>query len=104
LPAQRQVNVRWQDYVLADDAILIAPDSKVTTIDLTDASHAFQTAQGSPVTDSSIRLGLNAGRLFSPFKIKISSFKRPFSSSRLLHRPTHVCLHGCAQQTLPVLF
>jgi RHS repeat-associated protein len=52
LPSQRQVNVPWQDYVFADDVVLIQPDSKVTTIDLTNTTQAFQVAQGSMVTDN----------------------------------------------------
>ncbi|MFZ1829048.1 MAG: Ig domain-containing protein, partial [Candidatus Competibacteraceae bacterium] len=50
LPAQRQVNVPWQDFVVLDDAILIAKDAKVTTIDLTNTT-TMQAAQGSVVTD-----------------------------------------------------
>jgi PASTA domain/PKD domain len=52
LPAQRQVNTPWQDYVFADDAILIQPDPKLNTIDLTNTTQAFQVAQGSAMTDS----------------------------------------------------
>ncbi len=50
LPAQRQVNVPWQDFVVLDDAILIPRDAKVTTIDLSNTT-TMQTAQGSVVTD-----------------------------------------------------
>lgn len=50
LPAQRQVNVPWQDYVVLDDAILIPKDAKVTTIDLSNTT-TLQAAQGSVVTD-----------------------------------------------------
>ncbi len=52
LPAQRQIETRWQDYSLADDLVLVAQDSKLTRIDLTDASQPFQVAQGSVVTDA----------------------------------------------------
>ena len=51
LPAQRQANVPWQDYVLMEDVVLIALDSQVTTIDL-EASVPFQVARGSVVTDT----------------------------------------------------
>jgi RHS repeat-associated protein len=50
LPAQRQVNVPWQDFVVLDDAILIPKDAKVTTIDLSNTT-TMQAAQGSVVTD-----------------------------------------------------
>ena len=50
LPAQRQVNVPWQDFVVLDDAILIPKDAKVTTIDLSNTT-TMQAAQGSIVTD-----------------------------------------------------
>ena len=51
LPAQRQVNVPWQDFVVMDDVVLIALDSQVTTIDL-GSSAPFQVAQGSMMTDA----------------------------------------------------
>ena len=52
LPAQRQVNSPWQDYVYADDAILIQQDTKLNTIDLTNTTQAFQVARGNPITDA----------------------------------------------------
>ena len=51
LPAQRQVNVPWQDYVVLDDVVLIPRDGKVTQINL--AATTVQAAQGSVVTDAS---------------------------------------------------
>ncbi len=50
LSAQRQVDVPWQDYVIASDVILLQPDTKVTEISLTETTQA-QVAQGSVVTD-----------------------------------------------------
>ncbi len=50
--AQRQVNAPWQDYVWAEDAIMVAYDTKVTTIDLANANNTIQVAQGSTVTDA----------------------------------------------------
>lgn len=52
LPAQRQIETRWQDYSLADDLVLVPQDSKLTRIDLTDASQPFQVAQGNVVSDA----------------------------------------------------
>jgi RHS repeat-associated protein len=52
LPAQRQANAPWQDFVVFDDVVLIQTDSQVTAIDL-QASTPFQVARGSVVTDSS---------------------------------------------------
>lgn len=49
LPAQRQVNVPWQDFVVMDDVVLITKDAEVTTIDLT--ATTMQVAQSSVVTD-----------------------------------------------------
>jgi len=48
LPAQRQVNVPWQDYVWLPDVVLIPVDAEVTVIDF---SEPIQVAQGSSVTD-----------------------------------------------------
>lgn len=50
LPAQRQVNVPWQDYVWLPEVILIQLDNQVTVIDLT-SSEPIQVARGSVVTD-----------------------------------------------------
>ena len=50
LPAQRQVNVPWQDYVWAEEVILVKQDDKVTTITLN--SDQAQIHQGSLITDS----------------------------------------------------
>lgn len=51
LPAQRHVDVPWQDYAFANDTILIQEDSRVTTVDLQNTAQEFQIAQGNPVTD-----------------------------------------------------
>jgi RHS repeat-associated protein len=51
LPAQRQVNVPWQDYARLPDVALIPLDSQVTAVDLT-SSAPIQVAQGNVVTDS----------------------------------------------------
>ncbi len=51
LPAQRQVDTPWQDYSFVEDTVLIQQDTKVTRIDLTNTTQAFQVAQGSVVTD-----------------------------------------------------
>ena len=51
LPAQRPVNVPWQNFAMADDVVLIRPDSRVTTIVAGAATP--QLARGNPVTDAS---------------------------------------------------
>ena len=51
LPAQRQLDVPWQDYAYLPDVVLISLDEQVTTIDL-DAATSFQVARGSEVTDN----------------------------------------------------
>ncbi|MCU7907003.1 MAG: hypothetical protein KZQ76_14420 [Candidatus Thiodiazotropha sp. (ex Epidulcina cf. delphinae)] len=51
LPVQRKVDAPWQDYVWADDIVMIRLDEQVTTIDLSDPAAPMQVAQGSPVTD-----------------------------------------------------
>ena len=51
LPAQRQVNVPWQDYTWLPDVVLISQDSQVTTIDLT-AATPIQVARGGVQTDA----------------------------------------------------
>ena len=50
LPAQRQVNAPWQDFVLADDVVLLTADSQVTTIYL--MADTFDIARGSAVSDT----------------------------------------------------
>jgi len=50
LPVQRQVQSPWQNYIWADDVVMIALDSAVTTIDLS-STVAVQVAQGNPVVD-----------------------------------------------------
>jgi len=51
LPVQRQVQAPWQDYVFAQDAVLIALDPQVTPIALP-GSNGLQVVQGSPSTDA----------------------------------------------------
>ena len=52
LTAQRNVlNVPWQGYAIVEDALLIAKDSKVTTLDL-NSPEPMKVAQGSVVVDS----------------------------------------------------
>jgi len=51
LPAQRQINVPWQDFAFLPDVVLIQLDSQVTTVDLS-ASVSIQVARGNPVTDA----------------------------------------------------
>ncbi|MBT9098540.1 PASTA domain-containing protein [Methylovulum psychrotolerans] len=50
LPAQRQVKTPWQDYVWAEDVVLLPLDSQVSAIDLSGSN--MQVAQGSPSTDA----------------------------------------------------
>jgi len=52
LPVQRQLNVPWQDFAVADTVVMTQLDDAVTEIDLTDTSQAFQVAQGNPVSDN----------------------------------------------------
>jgi RHS repeat-associated protein len=52
LPAQRQVTPRWQDYTWVKDVILVQPDSRVTTINVSSSS-AMQVARGNSVSDNS---------------------------------------------------
>ncbi|MGQ9779050.1 MAG: NHL domain-containing protein [Bacillota bacterium] len=49
LPAQRQVQVPWQDYAHAPDVVMIKPDPQVTEVRM-DASE-LQVARGSVITD-----------------------------------------------------
>ncbi len=52
LPTQRNVlNVPWQGYAVVEDAVLIAKDSKVTTLNL-NSPEPMKVAQGSVVIDS----------------------------------------------------
>ncbi|HLB36951.1 MAG TPA: RHS repeat-associated core domain-containing protein [Gemmatimonadales bacterium] len=49
LPAQRQVDAPWQDYVIVDDVVLVQLDPVVTQIDFSDS---VQVARGSVVSDT----------------------------------------------------
>ncbi len=52
LPAQRTLsNVPWQDYATVEEAILLAKDNKVTTVDL-NSPDPIKVAQGSVVSDN----------------------------------------------------
>ncbi|MCU7806000.1 MAG: hypothetical protein KZQ96_22720 [Candidatus Thiodiazotropha sp. (ex Lucinoma borealis)] len=51
LPVQRKVDAPWQDYVWADDVVMVRLDEQVSTIDLNNPGAPMQFAQGSPVTD-----------------------------------------------------
>jgi RHS repeat-associated protein len=51
LPAQRQVQVPWRDYVYADDVALIPLDDRVTVVDL-GSGVDMQIARGSVQTDA----------------------------------------------------
>ena len=51
LPAQRQVDAPWRDYVFAAEVALIPRDSAVTAVTFGDTAVA-QVARGNPVTDS----------------------------------------------------
>lgn len=49
-PAQRQIEVPWEDYVILPDVVMIALDPVVTTIDL--SQPGIQTARGSQISDA----------------------------------------------------
>lgn len=49
LPAHRQLSTPWQDYVWADDVILVQLDSQMTRVTM--GQNSTQTAQSSVVTD-----------------------------------------------------
>ena len=50
LPAQRQINTPWRDFVFTDDVVMLQLDAQVTTVDLTRPN--MQIAQGSTQTDA----------------------------------------------------
>jgi RHS repeat-associated protein len=51
LPGQRTLEVPWQDYVVAPDIRLVAPDTAATVVDLTDTT-TVRIAQSSSVSDA----------------------------------------------------
>ncbi len=61
LPVQRQVEVPWQTFAVAADAIMIPLDTQVTTVTANAAT--MQVAQGSVVTDAA---GTRRATLFVP--------------------------------------
>jgi RHS repeat-associated protein len=52
LPLQRTVSTPWQDYVHADDVVMIPLDANVNVIDLNNTTEPYQVAQGSLEADS----------------------------------------------------
>lgn len=52
LPVQRQVNAPWQDFVQADEVVMITRDAAVTNVNFTSTGTTLQVARGSVVTDS----------------------------------------------------
>lgn len=52
LPVQRQVNVKWNDFAIIDNVVMMPLDVNVTLVDLEDVTEDFQVAQGSPMTDA----------------------------------------------------
>jgi RHS repeat-associated protein len=62
LPAQRQVNVPWQDYIQMEDVALVPLDPVVTPIDLS-AATTMQVARGSTAVDQD---GTRKATLFFP--------------------------------------
>ena len=60
LPAQRSIQVPWQDYVYAPDTVLITLDPQATAINLA-AATTVQIAEGTPQTDAS---GTRQARVF----------------------------------------
>jgi RHS repeat-associated protein len=52
LPLQRTVSTPWQDYVHADDVVMIPLDVNATVINLNNTSESYQVAQGSMEADS----------------------------------------------------
>ena len=100
-PAQRQVDVPWQDYVIADNAILIQPDSKLNTIDLTNATQDFQVAQGSSVTDNN---GSRTAELLIPKGTQANVLKQDGSTlpiSQLHLRITEYTLGNNGPKAMP---
>ena len=81
LPAQRQVDVPWRDYVLLSDVVMIPFDTQVTSIDLTEPSE-YQVARGSEVTDGD---GTRQATLFFPpgtrASLKLPDGRREYRSS-----------------------
>ena len=64
LPAQRQVNVPWQDYVVAADVALVPFDTQVTPINLN--AGGMQFARGSAMADADGSRGRRCSYLQAP--------------------------------------
>ncbi|MGE5597867.1 MAG: OmpL47-type beta-barrel domain-containing protein, partial [Bacteroidota bacterium] len=69
LPAQRQVDAPWQDYVQLPDVALKQLDSQVTTVDLSQTGG--QVARGSVVTDAD---GTRQATLFFPEGVQAAGY------------------------------
>lgn len=52
LLSQRQITPRWQSYAFLPDVVLITPDARVTTVDLSRSDVPFQVVRGSVQEDA----------------------------------------------------
>jgi RHS repeat-associated protein len=86
LPAQRTVDVPWNDYVVAPDVRLVQLDAQVTQLDFA-AGGATQVARGTPVSDGD---GTRQATLIVPDEGSIAS----------LHFPDGTVLPGQAQLSI----
>jgi PKD repeat protein len=79
LSAQRQVQVFWQDFAFAPDVVLVPPDGKVTTIDLSSTA-PVQVARGTAMSDND---GTRQATLPFPQGTEATMFMRDGSSRPL---------------------
>lgn len=102
LPAQRQQNVPWQDFVVMEDVVLITRDAQVTTVDLTNTTD-IQIMRGSVVTDQD---GTRQATLFIPPGTQAQVYN-PDGSLRsvttLSLRATEYTIGSNGPQTMPGL-
>ena len=100
LPAQRQTEVPWQDYVYLPDVVLIPLDPQVTVVDLT-SSEPMQVARGSLSSDDD---GSRQGTILFPQGTS-ATMKFPDGStqaiSNLSVRATEYTVGDSGPQTMP---
>jgi hypothetical protein len=89
LPLQRQIDARWQNYVVVDSVVMIQLDANVTTINFSDS---IEVARGSVVTDQS---GTRRATLFFRKGTVAKMIKKNYA--------TQTIQDGCNTRTVKVL-
>jgi RHS repeat-associated protein len=100
LPAERSLQLNWEEFAVAPDVVLAQPDSRVTAVDLTQ-QQGIQVARGTPVADADG--SRQATLLFAPGTTALMRFPdgstQPLTTLQV--RATEYSTGAMGPQTLP---